>query len=169
MNWINSKSCNTVEITWHSLKIVNVQQLQCLGSCNINLVPLFFMDTNLHFIKLIQSLSHTNLCSLSSTWLERKCEKKRRYACVQLHRKDNLNGRLCLKWEIVGLLVHDGRMTVRPFNNSTAKDIRNVKHKNQIKIHCRYSQSKRNQFNEQWAFMCFLSEGSFVSSWGCVS
>lgn len=60
-------------------------------------------------------------------------------------------------------------MTVRPFNNSTAKDIRNVKHNNQIKIHCRYSQSKRKQFNEWWAFMCFLSEGSFVSSWGYVS
>lgn len=37
MNWIN---ISTVEITWHSLKIVHVQQLQCLGSCNINYVPI---------------------------------------------------------------------------------------------------------------------------------
>lgn len=67
-------------------KAVNVQELQCLGSCNIDLRPIILMDTNLHFRKPFQiSATYSNYATGAELDFKRKCGereggKKKKYS-----------------------------------------------------------------------------------------
>lgn len=146
-------------------------------SCNINFFPIILMDTNLHLMKHIQ-ISASHLCSRSWTQKAIREKKKKTENQIKFFKKKGkekekvqhvchctvnnyLNGRLGLKIyscsNVSFFLCFEAtqRQTLKEILKESSWSLR-------IKI-LDISNFKRNQIHE---YVCSLSEGFLVSSWG---